>query len=390
MSLVRQLRLARAPLAAFAAMGIVWGAYAALVPDTKAMLGVDDARFGSLMLATPLAAVASMLLAPRTAPLFGARVLPAAVIMMGAAFLLPGWFAWPWQFAAAMVLVGATNGFLDVTMTARVSAIEAERGVHLMNLNHAAYSFGYAASAIVTGFARTAGATPGMVLTGAGLMVLALSALSFESGVAAPAFHRGGVRGGGWGMVPVWGGLIVLIAFLSENAAENWSALHIERTLGGSAAEGSLGPAILALTMGAGRMAGQVLIGRLSERGLIVGGAIVAAAGLMGVALAPVPGAVYAGLIVMGVGASVIAPTGFAVIGRMTPDRARTLVLARATALGYLGYFFGPPALGLLSQLLTLRWAFVAAALLVLAVPFLLAGLTRAAGQGRVDLEGSR
>lgn len=390
MSLVRQIRLARAPLAAFAAMGVVWGAYAALVPDTKAMLGVDDARFGSLMLATPLAAVMSMLLAPRTAPRFGARVLPAAVMMMGAAFLLPGWFAQPWQFAAAMVLVGATNGFLDVTMTARVSAIEAAEDVHLMNLNHAAYSFGYAASAIATGFARTAGATPPMVLGGAGALVLVLSVLSFERGRVAPAFHRDGMRGGGWSMVPVWGGLIVLIAFLSENAAENWSALHIERTLGGSAAEGSLGPAILALTMGTGRIAGQVLIGRLSERRLIVAGALVAASGMTVVALAPAPGVVYGGLVVMGIGASVIAPTGFAVIGRMTPEHARGLVLARATALGYLGYFFGPPVLGLLSQLLTLRWAFLAAGVLVLAVPFLLAALTRSAVQDNPHAQRSR
>jgi MFS family permease len=142
--------------------------------------------------------------------------------------------------------------------------------------------------------------------------------------------------------------------------------------------------------MGAGRIAGQMLIGRLNERGLIVTGSVVAAAGLMVVALAPMPGVVHAGLIVMGVGASVIAPTGFAVIGRMTPESARTLVLARATALGYLGYFFGPPVLGLLSQLLTLRWAFLATAVLVLAVPFLLAALTRSAGQGHGEAEGSR
>jgi hypothetical protein len=49
----------------------------------------------------------------------------------------------------------------------------------------------------------------------------------------------------------------VLVAFLVENAMEGWSALHIERTLGGGAAEGAFGPAILGLTMGIGRLSGR-------------------------------------------------------------------------------------------------------------------------------------
>jgi hypothetical protein len=57
------------------------------------------------------------------------------------------------------------------------------------------------------------------------------------------------------------GGGIVLIAFMTENASENWSALHIEKTLGGSPEEGALGPATLALTMGFARLGGQWLAG---------------------------------------------------------------------------------------------------------------------------------
>ncbi|NJM84112.1 MAG: MFS transporter [Tabrizicola sp.] len=63
--------------------------------------------------------------------------------------------------------------------------------------------------------------------------------------------------------MPLIGGGLVLIAFLTENAAENWSALHIEKTLGGSPAEGAMGPAMLALTMGFARLAGQGIANRI-------------------------------------------------------------------------------------------------------------------------------
>lgn len=368
MSLARQIVIARAPFAAFAAMGMLWGAYAALVPDTKAMLGVSDATFGSLLLATPIAAVAAMLAAPKLAPHLGRHVLPIAVLALAGAFFLPGRTHQPALFAMGMIAVGATNGFLDVTMNARVSALETARGLHLMNLNHAAYSFGYAFAAVATGWARAEGFTPGEIL-GWTAMACALSAvLTFEGGTRVNGFERGAGMGARLGWVPFWGGIIVLIAFMSENAAETWSALHIERTLGGTVTEGSFGPAVMALTAGIGRIWGQLVVARIDEMQLMRWGTVLAAVGLALAGLAPVPAVVWAGLIITGLGGSVIAPTAFAAVGRLARPDQRALAIARATALGYLGYFFGPPALGLVSQGFGLRAAFVGMALVVLCV----------------------
>lgn len=389
MSYLASLRLARAPLVAFASMGVLWGTYAALVPDIKSMLAASDAQFGSLMLATPIAAVVSMLLAPRLARHVGRHVLAVAVAAMGLAFVAPGWMHQQAFFALAMVLTGASTGFLDVTMTARVSGIETRHGIHLMNLNHAAYSFGYAGAAIGTGIARSFGASPAAVLTVAGLAVVALALFTTEKDDDANAFIEKRPTGHSIGMVPIWGGLIVLIAFLTENSAENWSALHIERTLGGSKAEGSFGPAVLALTMGMGRIAGQALIVRMSERTLLRTGAMVAALGLAIAALAPTPMAAYFGLIVLGMGCSVLAPTGFALIGRLSPAALRTDILARATALGYMGYFFGPPVLGLVSQVLGLPVAFLGVAAVVLLVIILVPLLIASGMKERFGVEAS-
>lgn len=368
MPLLVQIRLARAPLVAFAAMGMVWGAFAAMVPDIKAMLGASDAQYGALLFATPLAAVAAMLMAPKLAPHLGRHVLPLSMLALGLAFLLPGWMAMPFLFALSMMAVGASNGFLDVTMTARVSALEIAHGLHLMNLNHAAYSFGYAGSAVATGLARAAGYGPGEILGTVALTVAFLSVLTAERGPDINGFDRTTGLTGRLGMLPVWGGLIVLIAFLSENAAENWSALHIERTLGGSVREGSFGPATLALTAGLGRTVGQVIVARVAEVRLMRWGVVVAALGMVMTALAPSPLAVHLGLVVTGLGTSVIAPTAFSVVGRLSDPGRRALMIARATTLGYLGYFFGPPALGLVAELFGLRVAFLCIAAVLLAV----------------------
>ncbi len=380
MTVISTLRIARPALAAFAAMGVVWGTFAAVLPDIKTMLGVDEVLLGLLILFTPIAAVCAMLLAPRIGAALGGLALPVASIAMAAAFVVPGQMTALWLFALAMMGCGAATGLTDVLMNARVATLENDRGLHLMNLCHAAYSFGYAGAAIATGGLRTAGWPPGWVMGTLACVAMIFAVLTWEkdgriSGLLRP--KDGTARH--LGFVPLIGGGIVLIAFLTENAAENWSALHIEKTLGGSPAQGAMGPAALALTMGFARLVGQGFASRVDAFRLLCGGALIASMGALGAALATSPAMAYAGFIVMGVGSSVIAPTAFSLVGRLAAPEARARAVARATLWGYFGYFFGPPMLGFIAGSFGLRMAFVFAALMLLTVLGLSFVMARAA-----------
>ncbi|OYU18914.1 MAG: MFS transporter [Rhodobacteraceae bacterium PARR1] len=334
----KTLSAARAPIAAFAAMGVLWGTFAAVLPDLKAQLGVDERELGLLLLATPLAAVAAMLAAPMIGAALGRVALPVAAGIMALAFVLPGQVWVPLLFPFAMMACGAGTGLTDVLMNARVSALENQRGLHLMNLCHAAYSFGYAGGAMATGAMRGAAWGPAWVMGTCALLALALALMTVErdgriEGLRKPKDGSAATLG----LIPIFGGVIVLIAFLTENAAENWSALHIEQTLGGSPEQGAMGP------------------------------------------LAETPARAYAGVIARGVGSSVFAPTGLSLGGRLAEPASRARAVARATLLGYFGYFFGPPMLGFIAGTFGLRFAFVFAAAMLLTV-LVVAPLMRRAG----------
>jgi MFS family permease len=376
------LAIARPAVAAFAAMGILWGTFAAVLPDLKAMLGVDEARLGLLILFTPVAAVTAMLLAPGIGARLGRVALPVSTLLMALAFMLPGQTAVLWLFPLAMMCCGAATGLTDVLMNARVATLENERNLQLMNLSHAAYSFGYAGGALGTGLLRSLEWPPGWVMATMALAALMLACLTIEKdGTIHGLLRPKDGTPGHLGLIPVIGGGIVLIAFLTENAAENWSALHIEKTLGGSPAQGAMGPATLALTMGFSRLAGQGLVSRVNPFTLLKGGALISALGALGAAFAGTPTMAYAGFIVMGIGSSVIAPTAFSLVGRLADPQARARAVARATLLGYFGYFFGPPTLGLIAGAFGLRMAFVFAALTLLMVLVLAPIMARTEGR---------
>ena len=373
------LTLARAPLAAFAVMGMMWGTFAAVLPDLKAMLGVDEARLGLLLFLTPVTAVLAMLAAPAIGAALGRFALPLATVLMAVSFALPGQTASLVLFPLAMLACGAATGLTDVLMNARVAALENAHARPLMNLCHALYSFGYAVGALTTGAMRDVGAAPGQVMGSMAGFALLVALFTWDrdgriDGLSRPADKADAALGS----LPIIGGAIVLVAFMSENAAESWSALHIEQTLGGSPAQGALGPATLALTMAAARLGGQALIQRVAPLRLLQWGALIASIGALIAAMATGPAMAYGGFIIMGIGASVIAPTAFSLVGQGARPDARARAVARATLLGYFGYFFGPPVLGLIAGSFGLRAAFVATAFGIAAVLVLAPMMARA------------
>ena len=359
----------RGPMATFVGIGIVWGAFMATLPDLKDALGIGDGALGVVLVFGSVAAIAMMLAAPRLGGHLGAAALPIGGAAMGVALMLPAQAGSPAWFIGAMLAMGGTSGAADVWMNARLATIEAARRLKLMNLNHAIYSFAYAGAAGLTGLARASGVSPAAILTVAGLAVMALAVAAIERDGAIDGF--GGGRDAGpaprLGVVPVLAGLLALIGFLTENAGEAWSALYIERDLGAATGQGSYGPALMAVTMGLGRLLGQAMAARVADRALLRGGLILAAIGAASVAAAPGVFAAYAAFMVMGLGISVVVPTALAMSGRLATPAARSRAIARTTVLGYLGFFLGPPVLGFVAELAGLRASYGLVAALLLA-----------------------
>ena len=381
MGFLADLRIARAPAASFMALGLFWGSFAASVPDVKATAGLTDAGLGLALLCATLGAVAAMWLAPVLERRLGARALGVITGIAALGALLPGLAGSPLAFTAAMVAACAGYGLLDVAMNARVSALEADADRSLMNLAHASYSLIYACAAIAAGIARQAGAEPFAIF--ATVAVLTLVAAIYVTRQPAPAPAEDTGETGNESALPLplilTGGAIICLAFLAEQGTEGWSALHLERSHGAGAAAGALGPALLGLTMGIGRLFGQAATRFVREAVLIRAAAILAALGAALAANAPSLALSYVGFTAMGLGLSLIVPTVFAWAGRRIRARDRALMVSRLSVVGYAGFFAGPPLMGFLAQAYGLQVSFSALALLILAIPLVLLPVMRRA-----------
>lgn len=367
MSILSALRLSRAPVAAFMAVGFTWGCFAAMAPVLKTRIGADDATFGLMLLGTAIGLSSTLYIAPRWDRRMGHLALPAGTCILAATVLLPPVAQGVASLFLVLTLMGATSGLTDVVMNARVSELEMRSGRSLMNVNHAMFSVAYAISALLTAAMRGAGWGPEWIFPLVAVLILAT--VPFQRMEVTPVEVAPDGRSPRLPLALVgFCGAIVLIAFMSESTVESWSALHVERTLGGGAAQGALGPAMLGLTMALGRFSGQAVSARLSEIAVIRGAAAFAITGVLIAAAAPTPLVAYVGFGLMGLGISVIGPMGLALAGRLTPAGMRTAVIARVAVIGFLGFFVAPALMGLGAQAVGLRWAFACVAVLLAAL----------------------
>jgi fucose permease len=134
---------------------------------------------------------------------------------------------------------------------------------------------------------------------------------------------------------------------------------------------------MLGATMAVGRFAGQALTDMIRETSLLVLAAVLAAGGLVVAALAGQPAVAYAGFGIFGLGVSVIAPMGLALAGQLVSPARRTQAISRVAVIGFSGFFLAPVAMGVISEVLGLRVAFLAVALMLSPVPVLAVLLAR-------------
>jgi MFS family permease len=356
----------RGPLAAFFALGLLWGAWAALVPAVQDAVGASKGQLGLALLFVAVGSLPAMLLTGRELDRRGTSLLPWLIVGLAVAAVLPAFADSVPVLALSLVALGVGTGATDVAMNAAVSELEVRRDARLMQLAHALYSAGVLAGALATGLARELGAGRLEVLGGTAVALLTAAALNLGHERVerrpvrsrGPRLHRAAVPFG----------ILCGAAFVIEGGMENWGAVFLESDLDAGPGASALAPAAYGGAMMLGRFAAQWLERRLGDTVLLAGALLVALAGLVAAALAPNVPLAIAAFFVGGAGISVAAPVLFGAGGRMAAPEERGSALATVTTLGYLGFLVGPPVVGGVAELVGLRGSFVVLALVAAAL----------------------
>jgi hypothetical protein len=348
--------------AVFFVNGALLASWISRIPALSQHVGASAGLLGLALLAPALAAIVTLPLAGRVLPgrssrsfcRVGVLVLMIAIILPAVAHSVP-------VLAGTLFVVGVGNAILDLSMNAQGVSIERASPRALLSSLHAAFSFGGFAGAGLGSLAAALHVAPLPHLVSAAVLfgIPGLRATAFllpgqdeaDADVKKPKLH--------WRRPPRRLALIGAAAFfclMAEGGAADWSAKLVHDDLAGSAAAGAIAYAVFSVAMAGGRLVADGLWLLWGAPGLLRRSGTLAAAGsAAGLAIGTTISAV-AGFAALGLGLAGVIPTLFRSAAQ-EPAVPTGSALAAVASLGYLGFLAGPPLIGSIAQLTTLRTA---------------------------------
>jgi len=364
----------------FLVCGLGISSWAPMVPYAKYRLALNDANLGLLLLLLGAGAILMMPVTGILAHKYGSRkVILVAAIMM--AIMLPLLLLISSVALMGLVLFvfGAAVGTVDVAMNTH--------GVQVQNLNerpimsslHGLFSVGGLFGSLGLGFLMELGLNPMAAAVTIAIVIILIVCLKYadlfnvttEKSAVAKFSSRQDITRGGivyWlnGSV-IFLGLMCFAVFLSEGAMLDWSAIFLRECRGVSDKFSGAGYAAFSIAMATMRLLGDRIISKLNSRIVVIGGAIIAAAGLFLATIASSVPIVLIGFILLGIGAANIVPVFFSEGGRLK-NVPSTIAIPAITTMGYAGQLAGPALLGFIAYRFSLPVALGFTAILLLLV----------------------
>jgi MFS family permease len=357
--------------------GLIVSTWVSRIPSIQSTLGLTNALLGLCLLGT---AIGSLVAVPVTGWLvtrFGSKqVTTWSTVGFCLALVAPSLAVNAATLFAALTVYGAMAAANDVSINSQAVAVETAIGTPTMSRFHAMFSIGGMIGAILGGFAAAHEIVPHIHLGVASALCLIVSACTAPLLLDAP--DRASKRATRLSLRRIPVALLTLSAigfcmFLSEGAMADWTAVYLKQVLAAGSGLAAAGYAVFSAGMAVFRLIGDAVTKRLGPVLTVRTGALLAAFGLTVALAAASPMWALPGFALTGAGFSVIVPLVFGAGGRVDSFPSGAGV-AMVSGSGYIGFLFGPPLIGFIAQVTSLR----AALFLIVGLSFLAAILANA------------
>ena len=357
--------------AMFLTNGFLMGSFALQVPFLLPRHQITESTLGLMILALGLGAVGAMLFAGRVIARLGSRRAVILFALLACPSIMVIVLSQPIALATlGMVALGAFGGCMDVAMNANAVEVEKRLNRAIMSSSHGFWSLGGFVGSLGGGLviARTSPETHA-ILASLTALALVLGASRFLIAEPPHPVAAAGEKHVHWPRNPgiYLIGVLALFSMIPEGAAMDWGALYLTKTFDASISTAGLGFAMFSGAMAMMRFLGDGVRNRFGATQTLRVSALIGAAGIFGLSVAPTQGLVIACFFVAGIGIANTVPIAFSAAGNQ-PGISPGAGIAIATMIGYSGILVAPSAIGFAAEHIGYRITYFAVSLLLLVV----------------------
>lgn len=349
----------------FVLNGVGWSSLIPRYPELKDALGLSDLGWGLAVGIGPLGGLVAGLFTARLMRRFSSSWvwLVATLIILVSVNVSANANHWV-MFAAGIMLMAACDAVADIAMNAHGLRVQKGYGRSILNGLHGWWSVG----AVLGGFLGSTAAQVGLPLPIQGIAVLVVftvvafyaRSLALPGSDAEPVADTEAVPGRGiprrWIPRLIALGLLGASAGLIEDSGASWAGVYLDSQF--TVAPFVVGMAFVMLqgTQMIGRFTGDALTNRIGPRAAVTQGLVIAAVGMTLAVVFPTPWTTLIGFACAGWGIATAIPMVMHAADEL-PGMLHGNGLTFVSWLMRVGFFVGPPLIGLVAQYVNLRWA---------------------------------
>lgn len=359
--------------------GLCFSSWGSRIPTIQEYLGLSEAQLGSVLLSVPAGCIVSIPLAAYIVSRFGSRrTLIAGMLLYGAFLACLGAAPSVFILVAMLCGFGFASNLVNVALNTQAIELELLYDRPLMASMHGLWSVAGFTGAAIGALMIALHFTPKthflIIAVSVGLAMLAAGRFLL------PDLSKKVVKETTRFRLPEKSllvfGVMVFCGMLCEGGMFDWAGVYFRKVIGAEGAFVSAGYIAFMSTMAGTRFVADGFKARFGFRKvLVVSGLLIFAGYMLAVAL---PYAIPAtiGFLMIGSGMSTVVPLVFSEAGRSKTTKASTAV-ATVSTIGFFGFLIGPPMIGWIAGLTTLRVSFAVVAMVGLCISLFATRLKR-------------
>jgi MFS family permease len=341
-------------------MGLCFATWASRIPDIKTALHLSNGQLGTILFALPIGQLTMMFFSGKLVTRFGShRTLPFAILMYAFCMTNLGLAGNAWQLALGLYSFGIFGNLTNISVNTQGIYTEGLFKRTIMTSFHGMWSLaGFTGALVGLGMLALKQDTyPHFLIIAAVVLLLVSINLKFlvKAKESVKIEKKKGFRRGSGFLILL--GVIGFCSMASEGIMFDWSGLYFKDIVKAPGPLIILGYTSFMIMMASGRFIGDRLINTFGRKRVMQISGIMISSGFFTAVLFPyiIPSTIA--FMFIGLGVSSIVPTLYSIAGK-TPNFPTSEALTTVSSVSFLGFLMGPPVIGYIAELFSLRFSF--------------------------------
>ncbi len=357
MTLLKKRRIALGSL--FFLAGLNFSSWAARIPDIQVKFDLNEAQLGTLLLGLPLGALVALPLAGWAVHQYGSRII-VIISALGYILFLPliGLSPSILILVPVIIIFGMIGNLINISLNTQALSLQDSYGRSILGSFHGLWS--------LAGFTG-AGIGALMIYFNIGplyhyvfVAILALIVLLLSQRFIIR--EENAVAGGGLVLrkpddLLLRIGAISFLGMMCEGCLFDWSGVYFKKVVEIDASYIALGYVAFMGAMASGRFISDRLTNRFGKLSVLRISGILVFAGLMLAVTLPDPLTATIGFLLVGFGVASIIPIAYSIAGK-SKLYSRGVALALVSTISFFGFLIGPPLIGFIAEIFSLKFSF--------------------------------